>query len=145
MNLRDFAGWAAIIGTCLLTASFFAFLAYHCLKKTSAESSWLLKILEAHFAATVAVPLSAISSACVVLLLGVANGGDLSFEAGFLSFKGASGPVTLWLTCFVSMIAAVKLLWGSGNTAREDLPDTKNTQSGAAQQGDAADSASPRR
>lgn len=111
MNLQDIAGWTAIIGTCVLTTSLFAFLGYHAIRKTSTEDSWLLKVFETQFAATVLVPLSAISAACVVILLGVATGGDLSFEAGFLSFKGASGPITLWLACFLSMIAAVKLLW----------------------------------
>ena len=118
MDLRIFASWAAILGTCVLTACFFGFLAFHALKKTTADASWLLKVLETHFAATVIVPLSAISAACVVILLGVAAGGDLSFQAGFLSFKGASGPVTLWLVCFTVIVASVKLLWNADQASQ---------------------------
>jgi hypothetical protein len=123
MDLKSLASWATIIGTCLIAAFLFGFLAFHCVKKTSTESSWLLKVLEAHFAATILMPLSGISSACLVILLGTATGGDLSFEAGFLSFKGASGPVTLWLVCFVAMIAAAKLLWNSTATAPKSSSD----------------------
>jgi hypothetical protein len=125
MDLKVLASWATVIGTCLLTAFFFGFLAYHCLKRTSTESSWFLKVLEENFAATIVMPLSAMSSVSIVILLGTATGGDLSFEAGFLSFKGASGPVTLWLVCFVAMIAAAKLLWNSKVTATKSSSDNE--------------------
>jgi len=134
MDLRYFASWMAIIGTCALTAFFFGFLAYHSLKKTSSESSWLLRVLETHFAATVAVPLSAISAACIVILLGVATGGDLSFDAGLFTFKGASGPVTLWLACFTAMIVAVRLLWSSSSPRGEGYEDSENGRAGSAHQ-----------
>jgi hypothetical protein len=111
-TLREVASWIAILGTCALAAFFFGFLVFHSLKRTSSENSWFLTVIQKHFAATIAVPLSAISSACIVLLLGTTLGGDLSFKLlVFGEFKGASGPVTLWLLCFVAMILAVKLLW----------------------------------
>jgi len=139
MDLRNFASWMAIIGTCALTAFFFGFLAYHSLKKTSSDSSWLLSVLEEHFAATVTVPLSAISAACIVILLGVATGGDLSFDAGLFTFKGASGPVTLWLVCFIAMIVAVKALWSSRSTRGKNYEDSENGEVGSAQHRRGAD------
>ena len=111
MDLESVSKWVAIAGTWALAAYFFGFLVYHSAKTTSGEGSWMLTVIRRHFAGTITVPLSAISSACIVLLLGTATGGDLSFEAGLVHFKGASGPVTLWLVCFVAMVLAVKLLW----------------------------------
>jgi hypothetical protein len=76
--LQDGASCVAIIGTWALAAFFFGFLIFHSLKHTSAGGSWFLEVIQKHFAATIAVPLSAISSACIVLLLGATSGGDLS-------------------------------------------------------------------
>lgn len=112
-TLREVATWAMIVGTALLAAYFFGFLVYHTLKKTSADGSWFLTVIQKHFAATIAVPLSAISAACIVLLLRATTGGELSFTFLSLEFSGVSGPVTLWVLCFLAMILAVRLLWRS--------------------------------
>ena len=108
--LRTVAGWTAIIGTSLLAGYFFAFLVYHSLWHTSSADSWFVAVIEKHYAATIAVPLSAISALCVVLVL-KATTGPIEFEALGFKFRGASGPLVFWLICFLPMIWAVWLLW----------------------------------
>lgn len=109
--LQELANWIAVLGTWLLAAYFFGFLIYHTLKKTSSTDSWFLTVIERNFAATIAVPLSAISSACIVVMLEATTGEPIVFEALTVKFSGASGPVVLWVFCFSVMILAVKVLW----------------------------------
>ena len=109
-TLRLVTSWVLIVGTSVLAAYFFTFLIYHSLYPTRSDTSWLLSVIHEHYAATIGVPLSAVSSACIVLLL-KATAGPIEFEALGFKFKGASGPVVLWLFCFLAMVFALKLLW----------------------------------
>jgi hypothetical protein len=99
-----------MFGTSLLAAYFFGFLSYHSLRPTTSSGSWVISVLEKQFAATIAVPLSAIASVCIILLL-KATAGPIEFEGLGFKFQGASGPIVLWVLCFLSMILAVQLLW----------------------------------
>jgi hypothetical protein len=108
--LRKIASWAAILGTWGLGAYFFGWLIYHSLWHTSSSNSWFVAVIEKQYAATIGIPLSAISSACLVLLLR-ATAGPIEFEGLGFKFRGASGPAVLWIFCFLAMILALKLLW----------------------------------
>lgn len=81
------------------------FLAYH-----SLEGRFIVRIVEEHFAGMILVPLSALMALCIVFLLRW-TAGPLEFEIGNLRLKGASGPVTLWVVCFLSIVASIWLLW----------------------------------
>ena len=54
--------------------------------------------------------MSAISAFCLVALLEISRG-PIEFEVMVFKFKGASGPVVLWVFCFLAIIFAVNLLW----------------------------------
>lgn len=111
MSLQNFASWTSIIGVTLLGIYFCGFLVYHTMRRTSSDGSWFIGILERHFAVTIGLPLAAISSMCVVIVLGVTTGGNLEFSVLGFTFTGVSGPVTLWLICFLAMVFGMKLLW----------------------------------
>jgi hypothetical protein len=68
-RLRKLATWIAVLGTWTIAAYFFGFLIYHSIRPTTSSGSWFIGVLEKHFAACLGVPLSAISSACIDLLL----------------------------------------------------------------------------
>jgi hypothetical protein len=70
----------------------------------------LLSVIQKQYAATLGIPLCVVSSVCVVLLL-KATAGPIEFEALGFKFRGASGPLVLWIFCFLAMIFALKLLW----------------------------------
>jgi hypothetical protein len=68
-KLRHRAATAAVLGVFVLATFFFGLLVYHAVFKTSTDGRWLLKVIETHFAATIAVPLSGVSALCIVLML----------------------------------------------------------------------------
>jgi hypothetical protein len=110
LQIRKVASWAAIVGTSLLAAFFFAFMAYQSALGPGEPDNWFTKVLEAQFAATVGVPLSVVSAASLVLLL-KATMGPIEFEGLGFKFRGASAPIVLWIFCFLAIVGGMKLLW----------------------------------
>jgi hypothetical protein len=64
----------------------------------------------------IGIPCSAIASFAIVTVLWKAfppmtpAGGELQLKAFGLEFSGASGPITLWLLCFLGFVFSLKLL-----------------------------------
>jgi hypothetical protein len=111
-RFRRYANWSIVIGTGVGASYFFGFLVYHTLvPKPVAECGWFIQLIDKHFAATIGVPLSAITAFCIVLLLKVVNTGPVELEALGFKFHGAAGPVVLWIFCFLAVILGVYLLW----------------------------------
>src|SRR5439155_21381160 len=108
-NFRRGVTWFAIGGTCLLAGFFFLYLAHQTIMGSLAPKSWLADLLTKHYAAMVGVPLSAVTAFCIVSLLKVTNG-PIEFEAPGFKFRGASGPIVLWILCFLA-IALALFLW----------------------------------
>ena len=81
--------------------------------KPSPEN-WFLKLLEKHYAALLGTPAAAATAFFVVVLLKVTSG-PIEFEALGFKFRGAFGPIVLWIFCFLAVVTALCLLWG--NTA----------------------------
>ena len=67
-------------------------------------------LIRAHFTAVVALPMAA-ALAFILVTLMPAGYGAIEFEALGKKLKGASGPIVLWIICFVVIVAAIKLLW----------------------------------
>lgn len=62
-----------------------------------------------HFAATVGVPAAAAGALVVVALFRTAEG-RIKFEVIGFKFEGASGPIIMWVLCFLAITAAIKTL-----------------------------------
>lgn len=60
----------------------------------------------------VGTPLAIITAYCLVSLLKVTNG-PVEFEAVGFKFRGASGPIVLWVFCFLAIGTMFHLLWGN--------------------------------
>lgn len=110
-RLRLWITWAAVIGTALWAGYFFIFLIHQSLAGGAVVDNWFLRMVHDHPAGTIGVGMSAISAFCLVALLEIARG-PVEFEGLGFRFKGASGPVVLWVLCFLAMVFAVWLLWG---------------------------------
>jgi hypothetical protein len=67
-------------------------------------------IIFQHFPAVVGLPMVAGLAFLIVILLPQAYG-RIEFKVFGLSFKGAAGPVVLWLLCFLGISLTVKVLW----------------------------------
>jgi len=63
-----------------------------------------------HFAAVVGLPAAAIASFLLVIILETIKG-NIEFEVLQFKFKGASGPIIMWILCFLTMSFAIWLLW----------------------------------
>jgi len=68
------------------------------------------EILRNHFAAVVGLPMAAIFALWVVTILR-SKSGPIEFDAFGFRLRGASGPVVLWVLCFLAISFAIKLLW----------------------------------
>ena len=68
------------------------------------------QIIIDHFTAVIALPMAA-ALAFILVTLMPAGYGAIEFEALGIKLKGASGPIVLWIICFVVIVAAIKLLW----------------------------------
>ena len=67
-------------------------------------------ILRQRFAAIVGLP-AAGAVAFVIVMVFRQTAGPIEFEAAFIKFKGAAGPVILWTVCFLAIAGAIKMLW----------------------------------
>jgi len=109
-TFRNWVGWIVVAGTGLLSAFFFLYLGYHILWGPAEPKSWLAGLLSTHYAATVGTPLSAVTAFCIVTLLKVTSG-PIEFEAIGFKFRGASGPIVLWVISFLAVASVFHLLW----------------------------------
>jgi hypothetical protein len=75
------------------------------------EHEWVEKIVQAHFAAIIGLPSAAVAAAVLVIVLEI-NAGDIAMNGplGF-QFKGAAGPLILWIFCFLAIAVAIKITW----------------------------------
>jgi hypothetical protein len=70
----------------------------------------------AYPAQNLGIPCAAISAFAIVAVLLSAYSpssdasGQLAFKVFSLEFSGPSGPITLWLMCFLGFVVALKLL-----------------------------------
>ena len=88
----------------ILSAVFYAFV-----RHGQVEQLWI-PIVKDHFAAIVGLPMAALASLCIVLVLRISSG-PIEFEAWGLKFKGAAAPIVFWVLCNLSIAVSIKMLW----------------------------------
>lgn len=71
----------------------------------------MLKIIYQHYGATMCVPFAGFAALGLVLHLESRSEQPIEFTALGFQFKGASGPVVLWVVCFLALALCIKLLW----------------------------------
>ena len=106
-NNKKALGWLIFSFIGLFLSVIFVFFAIHLVSGTE----WIIKLIQEHFAAIVLVPLGQMAALCIVLLLKVSTSGAIKFQFLTFKFRGASGPIILWVLCFFSVIAGTKILW----------------------------------
>jgi hypothetical protein len=73
------------------------------------QSGDLVPILRDHAPAVIGVPWAGGASFIVVLVLRTSFGA-VEFKILGVEFKGASGPIVMWVLCFLAEILAIKVL-----------------------------------
>jgi len=112
-RFRRWITWTAVVGTAAWAGYFFTFLVYQSLFGKASPDNWFLRMVQQHPAATIGIGISAISAFCLVAVLEVTRG-SIEFEVLGFKFRGASGPVILWVFCFLAMVFGLWLLWDKG-------------------------------
>jgi hypothetical protein len=85
-------------------------------KKAGSTGARLAAWIKTATAQNLGIPCAAISAFAIVAALLKAyppqlnETGQLEFKAFGLEFSGPSGPITLWLMCFLGFVLALKLL-----------------------------------
>jgi hypothetical protein len=113
-KFRRIFAWVFFLGAsvvCVITLFFAIQAAFfsHYLPYTGA-SPQLVEFLKQHFPVTVGVPAAAGLSLLIILVVRETTG-KLEFEALGFKFRGASGPVVLWVLCYLAITLSIKLLW----------------------------------
>lgn len=73
-------------------------------------TGWVSDLMKNHYAFFVGVPASAIVAYVLVSVLENTRG-KVEFEAVGFKFKGASGPIVLWVIVFLALVIAIRLTW----------------------------------
>ena len=103
--LRIVSRWSVLLGAMLYGVTFFAFSIYGMI-----HEEWVEEIAKQHFAAAIGLPCAALAALLLVTILEI-NAGRIEFKAYGLEFKGAAGPIVMWVLCFIAIAGAIRLLW----------------------------------
>ncbi|KVO99812.1 hypothetical protein WL28_11680 [Burkholderia ubonensis] len=96
--------WVAVLGGIAFAFLFFASIVW-----VSLYGAWD-SIARDHFPAVVGLPSAALAALFIVLVLRTVAGPIEMKIVGF-EFKGASGPIVMWIACFLSIAMAIRWLW----------------------------------
>jgi hypothetical protein len=68
------------------------------------------EILRNHFLAVVGLPVAAFFAFVLVFFLRQTTG-QIEIEGFGFKFRGVSGPLVMWVICFVAIASVIKMLW----------------------------------
>jgi hypothetical protein len=88
----------------------FSIYIFYIMARRGYESKVWLPIAQKHFAVVVGLPMAAITSLFIVLVLEYVSG-KIEFEIPGIKFKGAAGQIIFWIICFLTIVSSIKLLW----------------------------------
>ena len=95
-----------VLGAGVVGISYVSFIIYW----TWQKEGWVKDIVKEHFAATIGLPLAGVAAYLLVSVLEYSYG-KIEIEIWGLKFKGATGPVILWMLCFFIIAISIKMLW----------------------------------
>jgi hypothetical protein len=106
-RLKRYVNWAFFVGAAVYSTFHAGFVIWNTLR----GSDELIKMVYDHFAAIVGLPFAGFAALGLVLLLESRSEQPIEFRAVGFEFKGASGPIVLWVLCFLAIVACLKVMW----------------------------------
>jgi hypothetical protein len=103
-NMRKILSWVALIATALFGMAIFLFII-----SAGSVGFWDGVALK-HLPAVIGLPAAAAAALCIVLLLRTVAG-NIELKLLGMEFKGASGPIIMWVLCFLSIALAINKTW----------------------------------
>jgi hypothetical protein len=110
-KVGKWVGGIAVVALLLWGVQILGMITYSVLMQTPPSNGWLNKLIQDHYPAMIGVPLMSGAAFCVVMTFEVAIGSPIEFEALGFKFSGASGPVLMWVLCFLVFTLAFRVLW----------------------------------
>lgn len=107
-RMRLAFGYMVLIFITLVSFTVFFTLFY--LVLSSADRGRLIDFMFAQPGAVLGIPSCGMIALFIVLILRTTQG-PIEFEGFGFKFRGASGPIIMWILCFLSSVSATKLLW----------------------------------
>ena len=74
------------------------------------EGGWITRLFQEHYVFFVGLPFAGFLAYFVVGTLENVRG-QIEFEALGMKFKGASGPIIMWVVVFLAIVVAMRLVW----------------------------------
>lgn len=105
--LKKLVNWAFFISAFVYSI----FHAYFVISNGLRTPEWLMQLVREHYAVVVVLPFAGYAALGLVLLLESRSENPLEFKAIGFEFKGASGPIVLWVLCLLAIAACIKMLW----------------------------------
>ena len=104
--LKQVAQWAAVLVTAGFAVGALIVISYWGLS----EPELIRAPLRDHLRAVVGIPMAGAAALSLVIILEV-TWGNIEFEALGFKFRGASGPIVLWVFSFLAFVLALRVLW----------------------------------
>lgn len=105
--VRQVVTWLCLVSAPVLAAMTFFPIA----RATLEQQQWVITIFRQHYAAIFGLPGAALLSFILVVVF-EARFDNIEMQiANLVKFRGASGPIVLWVLCFLSISLAIRLLW----------------------------------
>lgn len=74
------------------------------------DEQWL-EMAKEHSAASTGLPIAAVIAFLLVSILNITANEEIKIKAPGFELSGASGPVVLWIACYLALAGSLKLLW----------------------------------
>jgi hypothetical protein len=106
-KFRSDIGVLAVAAFFCLAGLYCGYIGYELLgHSTSPEAS----IIRKNGSAMVGLPFAGLGSLVLVLVLRYATGQKRKIKVSGFALEGASGPILLWVVCFLAIVWAIKIL-----------------------------------
>jgi len=107
-TLRGVSYWLIVAAASVYAAFHFGFIIW----QATRDRGWLVdEIIKKHYASVIVLPSFGFAALCLIILLDQRSPEKMKFKALGFEFEGASGPVVLWIACFLACACALKLTW----------------------------------
>ena len=74
------------------------------------QGGWILDLFRVHYVFFVGLPFAGLLAYFLVGTLENTRG-KIEFEFVGLKFKGASGPIIMWVIVFLALVASMRVVW----------------------------------
>jgi len=108
-RLKRYVNWAFFVGAAVFSAFHAGFVIWN----TVRGNDQLIKTVYEHFGAIVGLPFAGFAALGLVLFLESRSEQPIEFRGVGFEFKGASGPIVLWVLCFLAIVVGLKVMWSA--------------------------------